>query len=131
LRAQQQGASSPIRILLGLTIYAIWVTIVGGLLLFFLGSQGLAALIALSTGLLIAPACDDLLLGPRRSEQHHGGLLALQRAGVVLMTAAMCLAKILSIMFIVVAELGNSRFLAQISVWFDSLADWLEDQINP
>jgi hypothetical protein len=131
LRAQQQGASSSIRILLGLTIYASWVAIVGGLVLLILGSQGLAALIASSTGLLIAPACNNLLLGPRRSEQRHGGLLALQRAGVVLMTAAMCLAKILSIMFIVVAELGNSRFLAQISVWFDSLADWLEDQINP
>jgi len=123
--------SSPIRILLGLMIYAVWVAILGGLVLFIAGRQGLAALIALSTGLLVAPACTTLVLGLRRSEQRHGGLLALQRARIVLMTVAMGLAKVLSIMFIVVAELGNSRFLAHISVWFDSLADWLEDRINP
>ena len=125
---QEHGTSSPVRVILGLALYGAWVIALGGVVLFIVGRLDIAIAVAVSTGLLAAPALNTLILGPRSKGQRHGGLIALQRALLVLMTTAMCLTKIISVIFLIWAELVGSKFLARISLWFEEITDWLDDQ---
>jgi hypothetical protein len=124
---EKPGASSPARILLGVAIFALWSLVVGVAVL-LTGRKEIAAGVAIASGLVAAPAFTTMILGPRQEHQQHGGILTLKKALVVLITVAYGLCKILSFMFILVAELGRSRLLAYFSIFFDSIADFLEDQ---
>jgi hypothetical protein len=130
LKLEKPGASSPARILLGVTIFAFWSLVVDGAVLLLTGHQGIAAGVAIVSGLVAAPAFTSMILGPRQEHQQHGGMLTLLRGLFVLMTVAYGLSKILSFMLIVVAELGGGMLLARISNFFESIADFFEDQLD-
>jgi hypothetical protein len=130
LKLEKPGASSPARVLLGVAIFALWSLVVGGAVLLPTGHQAIAAGVAIVSGLVAAPAFTTLILGPRQEHQQHGGILTLLRALFVLMTVAYGLCKILSFMLIVVAELGGAMLLARISNFFESIAEFFEEQLD-